>query len=112
MSDAVASQHRNELLNRLKRAEGQLRGIQRMIDEDQPTLDVASQLLAVRKALDSTHVHLTMGVVRNSLHRKLRDAASANGDPAPAGSPLNGHDLGVLVEGVVDDVQSLLAKMR
>jgi DNA-binding FrmR family transcriptional regulator len=108
---AVASQHRNELLNRLKRAEGQLRGIQRMVEEEQPTLDVASQLLAVRKALDSTHVHLTMGVVRNALHRKLRDAASANGEAAASG-PLNGQDLGVLVEGVVDDVQSLLAKMR
>jgi DNA-binding FrmR family transcriptional regulator len=97
------------LLNRLKRAEGQLRGIQRMIEEDQPTLDVASQLLAVRKALDSTHVQLTVGVVRSSLHRKLRDAAPAD---ASAAGPFNGQDLHVLVDGVVEDVSSLLAKMR
>jgi DNA-binding FrmR family transcriptional regulator len=103
MTDIVVTQHRNELLNRLKRAEGQLRGIQRMIEEDQPTLDVASQLLAVRKALDSTHVQLTVGVVRATLHRKLQDAAPANG---------NGAELGSLVDGVIVDVEGLLAKMR
>jgi CsoR family transcriptional regulator, copper-sensing transcriptional repressor len=110
MDDHVASLHRNEILNRLKRAEGQLRGIQRMIEEDQPTLDVASQLLAVRKALDSTHVQLTVGVVRQSLHRGLRSAAP-NGDDGSA-SMLGPLEIGALVDGVVGDVQSLLAKMR
>lgn len=103
MNDLVASQHRTELLNRLKRAEGQLRGIQRMIEEEQPSLDVASQLLAVRKALDSTHVQLTVGVVRAALHRKLQDSVPAAGSDGA---------LGTLVDGVVLDVEGLLAKMR
>ena len=30
---------KNDILNRLKRAEGQLRGIQKMIDEEQECLD-------------------------------------------------------------------------
>ena len=37
---------RTDLLNRLKRAEGQLRGIQRMIEEGQPCMDIASQMAA------------------------------------------------------------------
>ena len=41
-----------EIKNRLKRAEGQVRGILRMIDENQHCKDVVSQLSAVRNALD------------------------------------------------------------
>ncbi|MFP5411293.1 MAG: metal-sensitive transcriptional regulator, partial [Gammaproteobacteria bacterium] len=37
---------RTDLLNRLKRAEGRLRGIQRMIEEGQPCLDIAGQMAA------------------------------------------------------------------
>ena len=51
--------HRAELINRLKRAEGQLRGVQRMIEEAQPCRDILSQLSAVRKALDSACVRMT-----------------------------------------------------
>ena len=54
MSMLADNATRTDLLNRLKRAEGQLRGIQRMIEEGQPCLDIASQMAAVRKALDST----------------------------------------------------------
>jgi DNA-binding FrmR family transcriptional regulator len=60
MSVLVDEQSRSEMLNRLKRAEGQLRGIQRMIESGQPGIDVASQLVAVRRALDSTYVHMTV----------------------------------------------------
>lgn len=67
MSVLVSEQSRSEMLNRLKRAEGQLRGIQRMIESGQPGLDVASQLVAVRRALDSTYVHMTVGLVEQEL---------------------------------------------
>ena len=40
--------------DRLRRAEGQLRGIQRMLDERRPCEDVITQLLAARSALDET----------------------------------------------------------
>ena len=43
---------RTDLLNRLKRAEGQLRGIQRMIEEGEQCRDIVTQLAAVSKALD------------------------------------------------------------
>ncbi|MDT2758031.1 metal-sensitive transcriptional regulator [Enterococcus asini] len=40
------------ILNRLKRAEGQLRGIQKMIEEDAQCVDVITQLSAVRSGVD------------------------------------------------------------
>jgi DNA-binding FrmR family transcriptional regulator len=39
------------LVQRLSRAEGQLSGIRRMIEEDQPCVDVLMQIAAVRGAL-------------------------------------------------------------
>jgi DNA-binding FrmR family transcriptional regulator len=38
--------------DRLRRAEGQVRGVQKMIDEGRPCDDVVTQLLAARRALD------------------------------------------------------------
>lgn len=40
------------ILNRLKRAEGQLRGIQKMIEEETECVDVITQLSAVRSSVD------------------------------------------------------------
>ncbi len=41
-----------KLMNRLKRAEGQIRGIQKMIEEDKECIDVMTQLSAVRSSID------------------------------------------------------------
>jgi CsoR family transcriptional regulator, copper-sensing transcriptional repressor len=71
MSVLVDEQSRSEMLNRLKRAEGQLRGIQRMIESGQPGIDIASQLVAVRRALDSTYVHMTVSLVEQELGSRL-----------------------------------------
>lgn len=40
------------ILNRLKRAEGQMRGIQKMIHEEKECVDVVTQLSAVRSSID------------------------------------------------------------
>ena len=39
-------------ITRLKRSEGQLRGIQKMIEEDRECSDILTQLLAVRSRVD------------------------------------------------------------
>jgi len=70
--------HRTDILNRLKRAEGQLRGIQRMIEEGEGCLPIATQMAAVRKALDSTYVRMTMCFMEQQLQDKL--GASAESD--------------------------------
>lgn len=45
-------QDKQKIINRLKRAEGQLRGIQTMIDNDNECVDVITQLSAVRSSID------------------------------------------------------------
>jgi DNA-binding FrmR family transcriptional regulator len=46
------------VLNRLRRVEGQVRGLQRMISEDKRCEDVLTQLAATRAALDRVGVFL------------------------------------------------------
>lgn len=87
---------RTDLLNRLKRAEGQLRGIQKMIEDGKPCLDIASQMAAVRKALDSTYVRMTVCFMEQELGANLGDSAD---DRARLGQ-------------VLEDVQTLLGKVR
>jgi DNA-binding FrmR family transcriptional regulator len=53
-----ASTARRELVLRLKRVEGQLRAVQRMIDEGEDCEPVAQQLAAARKALDKAFFEL------------------------------------------------------
>ena len=44
-------QDKPKLLNRLKRIEGQVRGVARMLEEDRYCIDVLTQLQAIRAAL-------------------------------------------------------------
>lgn len=41
-----------KIMNRLKRTEGQIRGIQKMIENEQECIDVITQLTAVRSSID------------------------------------------------------------
>ena len=88
---------RTDILNRLKRAEGQLRGIQRMIEENDSCLDIATQMAAVRKALDSTYVRMTMCFVEQQLQAKL---TAETGAAAP--------EVGAMLQ----DMETLLGKIR
>ena len=49
----VRSDSKGALAKRLKRIEGQVRGLQRMIDEERYCIDVLTQISAVNAALDS-----------------------------------------------------------
>ena len=96
MAMLTDDKNRTDLLNRLKRAEGQLRGIQRMIEEGQSCLDIAGQMAAVRKALDSTYVRMTVCFMEQELGSRLGD------------NPKSRKQLGEVLE----EVQTLLGKVR
>jgi DNA-binding FrmR family transcriptional regulator len=53
--------------DRLRRAEGQVRGVQRMLDENRPCEEIVTQLLAARSALDQ--------VIRQVLSEQVADAS-------------------------------------
>lgn len=52
------SADKQQVLARLKRIEGQVRGLQRLIDEDTYCIDVLTQVAAVSKALQGVGLHL------------------------------------------------------
>ena len=58
---------RTDVLNRLRRAEGQIRGVQRMIEEGENCIKIGQQFSAVRKALDSTYLRMTMCFMQQEL---------------------------------------------
>lgn len=96
MTSLADEKSRTDLLNRLKRAEGQLRGVQRMIEQGDPCLEIASQMAAVRKALDSTYVRMTVCFMQQELSARLGSSAK---------------DRQLLGE-LLDEVQTLLGKVR
>ncbi len=57
--------NRDEYLKRLRRIEGQVRGIERMIDDDKYCIDVLTQVSAATKALQSVAVGLLDEHVRH-----------------------------------------------
>ncbi len=54
MSKLRQADKKNALIMRLRRVEGQLRGVQKLIDEEADCEKIAQQLAASRKALDKT----------------------------------------------------------
>lgn len=76
MATLTNSAARADILKRLRRAEGQLRGIQRMVEEGAHCLDVAQQFSAVRKALDSTYVQMTMCMLEQELEARLESTGN------------------------------------
>ncbi len=54
--------------DRLRRAEGQVRGVQRMLDENRPCEEIVTQLLAARSALDQ--------VIRQVLSEQVAECVS------------------------------------
>jgi DNA-binding FrmR family transcriptional regulator len=64
MATTPAATTREQLLVRLRRAEGQLRGVQRMLEEDADCREVLTQLSAVKAALDQVGLHLITDQMR------------------------------------------------
>ena len=63
---------RRELMNRLKRIEGQVRGLQRMLDEDAYCTDILTQASAVNSALNSFCRVLLANHIRSCVSEDIR----------------------------------------
>lgn len=62
-------------LKRLRRIEGQVRGIQRMVEEEQYCIDVLTQISAATKALQS----VALGLLDEHLGHCVSDAVKQGG---------------------------------
>ena len=69
---------KDALVKRLHRIEGQVRGINRMIEEDTYCIDVLTQVSAVTKALQSVAVGLLEGHIAHC----VMEAAENGADPS------------------------------
>jgi len=69
---------KDDFLRRLRRIEGQARGLQRMVDEDKYCIDILTQVSAMTSALQS----VALGLLNDHLQHCVVEAAVAGGPEA------------------------------
>lgn len=64
-------EHRKNVLNRLRRIEGQIRGLERMVEQEAPCTDILTQLYAATAAMKKTGVV----IIQANMKRCIKEAA-------------------------------------
>jgi DNA-binding FrmR family transcriptional regulator len=72
------AENKQALLGRLRRIEGQVRGVHRMVAEDTYCIDVLTQISAATRALQA----VALGLLEGHLAHCVVDAARDGGDPS------------------------------
>ena len=72
--------NKEDYLRRLRRVEGQVRGLQRMIERDEYCIDVLTQVSAATKALQS----VALGLLEEHLGHCVAEAVAEGGETADA----------------------------
>ena len=72
------SANKDNYAKRLRRIEGQVRGIAKMIDDDKYCIDILTQISAVNSALQS----VALGLLDEHLNHCVSHAAAAGGEEA------------------------------
>ncbi|HUY59574.1 MAG TPA: metal-sensitive transcriptional regulator [Solirubrobacteraceae bacterium] len=74
------TQDKDALVNRLHRIEGQVRGIEKMLDEDRYCIDILTQIAAVNTALESLAFKILDAHVRHCVTDALRSGDQAEAE--------------------------------
>jgi DNA-binding FrmR family transcriptional regulator len=74
------SQQKEDYAKRLRRIEGQVRGIAKMIEDDKYCIDILTQISAVNSALQS----VALGLLDEHLGHCVKQAVAEGGDEAGA----------------------------
>ena len=72
---------KDDLQKRLRRIEGQVRGLQRMVDSDTYCIDVLTQVAAVTKALQGVALGLLDDHMRHCVAEAVRAGDGEDGGP-------------------------------
>ena len=72
--------NKDDYLKRLRRIEGQARGLQRMVEEEKYCIDILTQVSAMTSALQS----VSLGLLNDHLDHCVLDAAATGGPEAEA----------------------------
>jgi DNA-binding FrmR family transcriptional regulator len=70
---------KGDILARLKRAEGQLRGIQKMVEEERSCQDLVIQLIAVKEAVTQIAITALSNQLVHCLQREVSQGRSDEG---------------------------------
>ncbi|MDA3641291.1 metal-sensitive transcriptional regulator [Mycobacterium xenopi] len=70
--------NKDRYLDRLRRIEGQVRGIQRMVENDKYCIDILTQVSALTRALQA----VALGLLNDHLTHCVVDAAELGGEEA------------------------------
>ena len=71
---------KDQLQARLRRVEGQVRGIEKMVDEDRYCIDVLTQISAIQAALDKVALGLLDGHARHCMQGAVEGRAAEMAD--------------------------------
>jgi CsoR family transcriptional regulator, copper-sensing transcriptional repressor len=74
----IANDTKADYLKRLRRIEGQARGLQRMVEEEQYCIDILTQVSAMTKALQA----VSLSLLDEHMSHCVLDAAKAGGSEA------------------------------
>ncbi|NLL05318.1 MAG: metal-sensitive transcriptional regulator [Clostridiaceae bacterium] len=74
ISDKESRNSKEDILKRLKRVEGQIKGIQRMIDEEKQCVDILTQVAAARAAINKVG-----GIILQRYSKTCLESALKNG---------------------------------
>ena len=74
----IANNTKDDYLKRLRRIEGQARGLQRMVEEEKYCIDILTQISAMTKALQS----VGLALLDEHVAHCVVDAVAAGGDDA------------------------------
>jgi CsoR family transcriptional regulator, copper-sensing transcriptional repressor len=69
----VAGQDKDRTLTRLRRIEGQVRGLQRMIEEDKYCIDIITQVSSVQAALEQVSLALMENHMRHCVTEAIQE---------------------------------------
>jgi DNA-binding FrmR family transcriptional regulator len=72
--------NKQDYLKRLRRVEGQIRGLQKMVGDDKYCIDILTQVSAATRALQS----VALGLLEDHLGHCVTEAAAEGGDVAAA----------------------------
>ena len=75
---------KDELLGRLRRIEGQVRGLQRMVESDQYCIDILTQISAASNALKKVAVGLLDDHIRHCVVSQTESGKDMIGDATAA----------------------------
>ena len=76
---------KDDYLKRLRRIEGQVRGVQKMVDNDTYCIDILTQVSAITKALQAVSLGLLEDHVAHCVVDAARESDEARGREGPRG---------------------------